>query len=336
MSSNDESLFNIAIATIFAREMLEGSLIVINYRSCIIMTAVDEETKKEQLRAVTVAALFAAFVAILVIIAAASPLWVLSNELDPNVEDMIEGVAKVVGAVAVLQLSLKIPVWLGLYKKIPLLPWRKHVVRWCNGSLEEKKEQDIGPTVREIRFNVAWNIWREVAECGAFLLPFFLQGSLAAIPISALVGVVISSFLALLIYIANHKMTSKVGIAVFMSGLMLQLSVGLFTHGCNEFEKVWGMTKIVYEIPGQFWYDKAFPMTILRPLGYSSTRTLLQICCFWIWLAFGLLLHYMKWRNTKIALAQQIDQEQKRDVTTPRSDADECLAIDEECLDTSP
>lgn len=322
-SSNDEGLFSIAIATIFAREMLEGSLIVLNYRSCIIMTAVDDETKKAQLRAVTVAALFAAFVAIIVIIAAAIPLWLLSSELDPHVEDIIEGFAKVVGAVAVLQLSLKIPVWLGLYKKIPLLPWRAHVVRWCNRSFEEKKEQDIGPTISEIRFNVAWNIWREVAECGAFLLPFFLQGSLAAIPISALVGILISSFLAVLIYIANNRMKSKIGITVFMSGLMLQLSVGLFTHGCNEFEKVWGMTPIVYEIPGQFWNDHAFPMTILRPFGYSNTRTVLQICCFWIWLAFGLFLHYVKWRNTKIALAQQIDREQS-DIAPAGPDSETC------------
>lgn len=252
-SSTEEGLFNIAIATIFAREMLEGGLIVGNYRSCIILTAVDDDTKKTQLRAVTVAALFAALVAILIIIAVAIPLGIVSSKLDPNVVHIIEGFAKIVGAVAVLQLSLKIPVWLGLYKKIPLLPCKKRVVRWCNGSLEEKPEVDIGQlTLFEIRFNVAWNIWREVAECGAFLLPFFLQGSLVAIPISALVGIVISSILGIMIYIANHRMRSKTGIAVFMSGLMLQLSVGLFTHGCNEFEKVWGMTMIVYEISGEF------------------------------------------------------------------------------------
>ena len=309
MSSDEDSLFNIAIATIFAREILEGALIIGNYRTCIIKTADDEEIKKTQLRAVTVAALFATVVAVLVIVAVAIPLGILSNELDPNVVGIIEGVAKVVGAVAVLQLSLKIPFWLGIYKKIPILPWKKHVIMWCNGSYEEKNKEDIGLTLKEIRFNVAWNIWREVAECGAFLLPFFLQGNMLAIPISALVGTVISLILGILIYIANHKMKSKACLAVFMSGLMLQLSVGLFTHGCNEFEQAWGMTMIVYEIENPFWYDKALPMTILRPFGYSSTRTLLQLCCFWIWLLFGLLLHYIKWRNTKIALAREEEQD---------------------------
>jgi high-affinity iron transporter len=307
MSADEEGLFNIAIATIFAREILEGALIIGNYRMCIIKNEAEaEEVKKKKLRAVTIAAVCASFVAALVIIGVAIPLGILSNELDVRVSQVVEGVAKVVGAVAVLGLSLKIPTWLGLYKKIPLLPWKKHLILWCNGSYEEKTEKDVvGVTLTEIRFNVAWNIWREVAECGVFLIPFFLQGTLEAIPISAFVGTVISTILGLGIYLANHRLENKVWLAAFMSGLMLQLSVGLFTLGCNEFEIVWGMTPTVYEIQGDFWYDKSLPMTILRPFGYSSTRTVLQICCFWIWMAFGLFLHYVKWRNTKIATLQE-------------------------------
>ena len=36
-------------------------------------------------------------------------------------------------------------------------------------------------------------------------------------------------------------------------------------------------------------------MTIFKPFGYSDKRTLLQILCYWIWLFFGLALHYRKW-----------------------------------------
>ena len=76
-------------------------------------------------------------------------------------------------------------------------------------------------------------------------------------------------------------------------------------------------------------------MTILRPFGYSSTRTLLQICCFWIWLALGLFLHFVKWRNTKVARAREADEEHETVVAVNksiqwRSDTEESLPIDEE------
>ena len=42
-------------------------------------------------------------------------------------------------------------------------------------------------------------------------------------------------------------------------------------------------------------------MAILKPFGYSSTRSLLQICSFWCWLALSGMLHYfMMWRTKKI------------------------------------
>jgi high-affinity iron transporter len=296
-TEDDQGLFNLAIATIFAREILEGALIIGNYRTCIIKTQRDEALKKQQLRTVTMSAILASIVAVIIIAVVAIALGLLSNELDETAVQIVEGVAKIVGAVAVLQLSLKIPVWLGIYEKISLLP--------CKKRKPEAKHDGMSLTLAEIRFNVAWNIWREVAECGAFLIPFFLRGSLKAIPLSALVGAVISLVLGLLIYVGNNRMRDKTWLAVTMSGLMLQLSVGLFTMGCNEFELVWGQTKMVWEIQDQFWHDKRLPMTILRPFGYSSSRTVLQICCFWLWLGLGLLLHFIKWRNTKIDRASR-------------------------------
>lgn len=305
------SLFNIAVATIFAREFLEGSLIIGNYRTAIIKQEDDdEETKKEKLKNVNYAAAFATFVAVLVILAVAIPLGILSNELDERYVEIIEGVSKVVGAIAILQLSLKIPMWLGCYAKVPLLPWKKHISMWCNGSFDEKKtEKDVGITMKEIRFNVAWNIWREVAECGVFLIPFFLGGSAKSIPLSALVGIAIALFLGIMIYIANFRMKSKFWVAFFMSGLMLFLSVGLFVGGLHEFEEVAGETRDVYVIENPNLSSKKLPMAILVPFGYSSSRTVLQICSFWLWLSFGCLLHFIKWRQTKTARANaEFDQ----------------------------
>ncbi len=171
-----------------------------------------------------------------------------AQDLDERTVEIIEGVSKVVAAICILQLSLKMPYWLGMYEKVPLLP-KKHISTWCNGSyVDREEEKDVGLTLAEIRFNVAWNIWREVAECGVFLIPFFLGTGAKAIPISALVGIAISVVLGIGMYIANKRMNNKVWLAFVMSGLTLMLSVGLFVGGCHEFEEVWGETREVWEI----------------------------------------------------------------------------------------
>jgi high-affinity iron transporter len=166
---NSDALFNVAIATIFAREVLEGCVIIGQYRTVIHKSdQMDDERKKASLRAVTLSATLAAVVAIAVVIAVAIPLAIVSGELDERVVQIIEGISKVVAAICILQLSVKLPVWLGLYKKVSILPWKKY------DPAKEKQKNVDNLTLKEIRFNVAWNIWREVAECGIFLIPFFL------------------------------------------------------------------------------------------------------------------------------------------------------------------
>jgi high-affinity iron transporter len=299
MSDDTENAyFSLAVATIFAREFLEGSLIVGNYRQAILRNEYDDDTlKKEKLRAVTLSAAGASLVAVVMVCIVAIPLSLASGEFSEEATAIIEGVSKVIGAIAIMQLSLKIPVWLGFYAKVSIFPWKKAVL--------SNNEKDVGISVREIRFNVAWNIWREVAECGVFLIPFFLGKNAGAIPLSALIGIVISLVLGGLIYFANTKMTNKLSVVILMSGLMFFLSVGLMTGGLHEFEEVAGETPKVYSIQEPFFSSKKLPFAMLKPFGYSSSRTILQICTFWLFLAFGLALHFLKWHKTKIARANQ-------------------------------
>jgi high-affinity iron transporter len=300
-SDDADSLFNVAIATIFAREFLEAAIIIGNYRTVINKnTEWDEETKKAALKTVTWSASLASFVAILVVLAVAIPLGVLSKDLNDKTIEIIEGVSKVVASVCILQLSVKIPVWLGIYWKVSVLPWKS--------NKDAKKGAEM-ITFSEIRFNVAWNIWREVAECGVFLIPFFLGTGAGAIPLSALVGIVISLFLGMLIYIANHRLESKSWLAFFMSGLTLFLAIGLFVGGLHEFEEVWGETKKVWTISNENMSHKQFPMVLFKPFGYSSSRTVLQITSFWCFLALGLGVHYLKWSATQVAKANYVEEE---------------------------
>lgn len=302
---SSQPLLDVAIATIFAREFLEAFIITGNYRTVIQKSDLyTPEEKRVRLRAVTYWAGIATFVAILVVLAVAIPLGILSKNLDEKVVEIIEGVSKVVAAVCILQLSVKIPVWLGVYEKVPILPCKKK-------SLEDKTE-DHGVTLAEIRFNVSWNIWREVAECGVFLIPFFLGGNAIAIPLSALLGIVIAVVVGGAIYYANQRLTNKVWLAVFMSLVTGFLSIGLFVGGCHEFEEVWGETRKVWVIENPALSHKKLPMVVLKPFGYSASRTILQIACFWSWTFLFFLLHGLKYRASVIYRKEKAALEEKQ------------------------
>ena len=327
-------LINAGIMTIFAREMLEGAVIVGQYRTVVKRAPEwsDPERQKEGLKAVTVSALFAFVLAIIVIAIVAVPLALLSNNLNPRVEQFIEGISKLIAAVCVLQLSLKIPKFLGVYPS--------------------KKGEDgltIGLSLKSIRFNVAWNIWREVAECGAFLLPFFLSGENAkSIPLSGLIGIAVGAAFGALIYFANQQLKSKSFLAFFMATLLLFLSVGLFVGGVHEFEEIYGETPDVYNIGTArglaeehdsddvpvvhesddvahidneesseapqltIWSEKKLPFALLKPFGYSAGRTQLQMACFWGWLSLGIALHIWKYISAKkLKETQELADEEK-------------------------
>lgn len=300
MSGN--KIFDVAICTIFAREFLEGAIIIGQYRTILQKSPEwnkDEDKLKSGLKCITNAALLASLVAILIVIAVAVPLAVLSRDLDERTADIIEGVSKIVASICILQLSLKIPKWLGVYASKKM---------GADGLV-------VGLSMKSIRFNVAWNIWREVAECGVFLIPFFLGEGAIAIPLSAVIGIILGLAIGLALYWGNRKLNNKKWLAFFMAAVLGMLSVGLFTGGCHEFEEVWGETPYVWKIDGgssdSFWSHKRLPFALLKPFGYSSKRTQLQIAAFWSWFALLIILHFWKWWSSKkIFEAQTLAEEE--------------------------
>jgi high-affinity iron transporter len=298
------SVFNSAICTIFARESLEGSVIVGQYRTAIHRSYIATEggpTKDQLLRATFVWAAIATLVALIVVIIVAIPLVILSHGFEERTAQIIEGISKVVAAICVIQLTLKIPKWFGFYKT----------------KKAGKVTDNFDMTLQSVRFNIAWNVWREVAECGIFLLPSFLSGdNLSAIPVSAITGILIGIGLGLFIYWGNRRFQNKFYLACCMTLLLVFLSTGLLVGGVHEFEEVWGETKIIWEVRNDFWDSSRLPMAILKPFGYTSERSLLQICVFWSWLAVAGALHYfMIWRtkriNLELAAAEAIEEGDK-------------------------
>lgn len=285
-------IFDVGVALIFARELFEACIIISNYRTVLKKhpSWQDPEKQKEGLKAITQAALIAAAVALLLCLCIIIPLAVSGKEFDGKAAEIIEGISKVIASICILQLSLKIPKWLGYY------------------TSNKQKDLDVDLDVKSVRFNVAWNIWREVAECGVFLIPYFLKkGAAKSIPVSAVVGIAIALVLGVLIHVGNNKLKNKFWLCFFMAGLMGQLAVGLFTGGCHEFEEVWGMTPNLWKIPGDFWSHKKFPMGLLKPFGYSASRSVLQVCCFWSGMVIMIGLHYWKYTTSQKIFAERAE-----------------------------
>lgn len=278
-SDDDESgWFSVAIMMIIAREVLEGMVIISNYRTLVNRSDMDQDKKNIAFRTIWIYAGAAAGVAVLINVVVAVILGILGNEVDKDPVRIIEGVSKVVAALCIAGLSLKIPKWLGLYQS--------------RSSNKDIVEEELTPN--RLRFDIAWNIWRETAEIGIFLVPSFLSGDLAALPLSAVVGLVLALFVGALLHFANTRMNNKIYLAVLMAGITGLLATGLFTGGCHEFEEVWGETDYVYKIKGDFWHNKKFPLAILKPFGYTPKPTVLMMCCFWIFGFLLVLVHFIK------------------------------------------
>lgn len=280
-----KSIFDIAIATIFAREVLEGAIVIIQYRTVLKRSPdwQDPDKQNKGIQAINHAAVLASIVAFLVCVVVAVTLVILSKGMEDKVANIIEGVSKLVASVCILVLSVKIPKWLGLYAS----------KKMNNDNLVE------GLTLKSVRFNVAWNIWREVAETGIFIIPSLIAGNVLAIPLSAVIGVVLSLILGFAINYGNKKLQNKFWLAFVMSSVTGMLSVGLFSGGSHNLEQALGETKTVWQLQGAFWSTDRLPMTLLKPFGYYSSYTVLQTACFWIWLAILLCCHVWNNRSSK-------------------------------------
>jgi len=275
----ESNFFDITIATLFAVEFFEGSIIVGQYRTILFRSPEWAERREEGLRCINMSAALAVLCALAIIMAVSIPMGILSKELDPMVGKIMEGCSKFVAAFFILKLSLKIPTWLGIYR--------------------QRREKHLGLTLKEIRFNVSWNIWREVMEIGVFLFPIILGTGALAIPLSAFVGGLTGLFGGLIIYLSNKFLTSKEGLCVFMCVLLVFLSSGLVTGAVSELEEIIGSTYIVWQVQNPFWSSTKLPMVLLKPFGYTSTRSIFQICIYWAWLFMATCLHFRNYRNAK-------------------------------------
>jgi high-affinity iron transporter len=289
------NLFDFAMITIFAREFLEGAIIIGEYRTVVLrsdsaVSLAPGVTKDDALSTITIATCGAIAFALFVIACVAIPLAILSSTFEPDTAYIIEGVSKIVAAISLLQLSLKVPTLLGIYGSSNSMSRSEG----HENRLDTEHEQQR-LTLRSIRFNVAWNIWREVAEIGVFLVPSLLSHTdLLRLPCSGLIGALVGTFVGVGIFIANQRFANRKHLCIFIVLLLVVLSAGLYTGGSHKLEIVLGSTEEVWSIDGAFWSIDRLPMTIIKPFGYRDSRTVLEIVSYWSWLLLSSVLHYRK------------------------------------------
>lgn len=291
LNSNFSTFFYNFSATIFAREILEGCIIIGQYRTVIKRSPdfQDPEKQKVALRTVTMSALWASLAAIVVAASVTVGLYFAGKGMNSTTAEIIEGVSKIIAAFCILQLSGKVPKWLGIYAN------KKEN---ADGVVE-------GLDTKSIKFNVAWNLWREIAECGVFLIPYMLGNSARSIPVSAIVGTVVGLLGGYGTYWASIHMDNTFNVAFFLVNLTGWLSVGLFMGGCHYFELVLGKTPYIWKIDGDFWAHNKFPMVMIKVFGYTHKRTVIQFVTFWFWIFVSLGYHYYKFDQSEKIFAER-------------------------------
>mmetsp|Transcript_47853 Transcript_47853/g.91486 ORF Transcript_47853/g.91486 Transcript_47853/m.91486 type:complete len:296 (-) Transcript_47853:185-1072(-) len=271
-------LFAVPVAMIFAREFLEAGIILTNFRTVVQrMESWDEEKKAVMMKVVYQGAAAACAVALVMLIILGAVLGAVGKKMDNAVAELVEGASKLVASICIAQFSLKIPKWLGIYTS------NKHK------DAEAEAEAWLSP--KSVFFNVSWNIWREMAEIGVFLIPYFLDDEMEKVPVSAVVGLLIAAVLGVLIYIANEKLENKNHLAFWMAGLMGLLAVGLFTGGCHEFEEVLGETDHIFSF--------GFDCPPLKIFGFAQSPTLLTTIAWWFFAIVLCALHMYKYSESR-------------------------------------
>jgi high-affinity iron transporter len=290
----DSELWTLSMTVIFAREFVEAFVIIGNYRRLVQTSSWSAERKQEGIKTIWLASGGALSVAFIMILVTAVVLSQARKEVDGNTIAIIEGVSKVVASFTIATICLKIPKWFQAYGAGIVVSKKMTLA---------KASMDV-LTLSELRFNVAWNIWREMAEIGIFLIPSFISTTGTAIPLSALSGIAIAIVFGGGIYLVSLKLTDKRTLSAFMATVIGLLSCGLFAYGLHEFEEVIGETAEAYHMGPGFSHNE-LPFVLIKPFGYSDHPSILQLCAFYFFLAVLVIAHVLQYLKYKRIAARR-------------------------------
>lgn len=213
----------VALAALFCWLVPHIFVEIAQYRVALIKSPSWEGDKGVQgLRAIT----FHSFLAIgfgLVIVSATAAVVALSTkEMDENMLLMMTGISILFSAVTLFLISVQIPTWLSLYHSEPKVVYAVD-------------------SLKSLRFNVAWSIWRYFFMIYFLLLPFFCSSiGPAEIPICIIFGIIGGFSLCLGVYYGRTNFKAqKRSIAVIMVLVLCIFASISFAEGCSYVKYVW-------------------------------------------------------------------------------------------------
>jgi hypothetical protein len=298
--------FAIDIAAMFARQILEASVVVGLYAICASVKA-NVGQKKQTLKEMWGFAITALIVATATQVALVLPLYQRGDSISSigaKAIELVQGGSKLIGAIFLLRLSVGLPLWLRLG--------------------QSQTNAAAGVTRTDAFFLIAWNLWRELCEAGNYISIPLLEGSnlpsAGATALSAVAGVAIGVAGGLVLYTSYYILAryKKFGLLAAWTALVSGwLASGMFVGAMLEFEQAIARsdvfatrlvakmpngtedsgvdvdlfpTSTVFSLPSS-WTPTAFPWALAVPFGYAQNPTIVAIASFWAFAFITVLAH---------------------------------------------
>jgi len=226
-----------SIACIVAREFLEGTMFITSHFGAVTKCAkLEQEQKVEYYRRFLLSSAGGLFCGLAVSLGVGFGLKTAfengeGTEAEVGMEAG-EGASKLIGAILVCKMMFKMPKWFGIsnYGRIEN---QEYVIP--NTIVPD----DVLDSKEKMGFNLFWNIFREMAECGSFVAieGFLNPRAFNTLGWSVSVGLAASFATFIIIGLSMKYSTGHVA-GVTCSIIIQMLAVGLFTGAAHAFEEV--------------------------------------------------------------------------------------------------
>lgn len=278
-------MIDIAITVITAREVFEGAMFTISHLGAVLKSPDDILTKEEKksytkwiiggLIAGLISGLVISMVVGFTLMGVREGLEGVTQNLD-NAFELGEGLSKLIGAIFVIPLCLKIPKWFGI-----------------SNFVDDKENKVEGK--KTMATSMFWNVLRETGECGAFIAMVVVASPATMSDLGPSVGVGIgSALLAGGIIATGAKFISAKGFAIGGAVICQLLAMGLLTgavHSFEEFHEARGG-----EMSYVIWYLKDVnSKAVAKSFGWMGMQYEMTIACLLTWIFSGLYISLLQY-----------------------------------------
>ncbi|KAG7372911.1 hypothetical protein IV203_033635 [Nitzschia inconspicua] len=184
------------------------------------------ERLQEAKRAITTSFYSTIFMGILLYASSSVTVTFWTWEMDRRASDILTGFSRMFAGVVFLLLSINLPQWMG-----------------CYFSVVDSYKTNVATfrTIREVRFGLSWNLWKQLASMFVFNLYFSCRTDEYTALYGFLVGVPLGMFFILIAYLARVKFPKRNNrwFAGIMGFFLAFTSIGLVYVGALYIEDVW-------------------------------------------------------------------------------------------------